>query len=246
VRSTAPYLGRIFLACGEIMKRNYQTDASYSITDQDLIKQIAFHEAGHAAAIYLYNKQKQLPPVHFQISIKALDRLRDSSLNDCSFFHDQFAAVVEGGRLIHSLPVALIESADYFSSAEQDAYQAAFEADMINLLIGPLAEAKHVALRDGEEFNARLVNIDALHNYGGTSDLNKVYEYLSIYIAARSRHKEKIAELFDQAFQFINSANHWKSIECLAGYILNNKENVIGCEEAIAVLDQSTATRLKC
>lgn len=221
------------------MKRNYQTDASYFITDHNLIRQIAFHEAGHAAAIYLCNKQKQLPPVHFQISIKSLDRLRNSPLNVCSFSHDQFAAVVEGGRLIHSLPVALLESAAYFSIAEQDAYQAAFEADMINLLIGPLAEAKHVALRDGEQFNAQLVNINALHNYGGTSDLNKVYEYLSIYIAARSRHKEKIAELFDKAFQFINHPSHWKSVERLASYILSNKENVIGCEEAIAVLDES-------
>jgi hypothetical protein len=228
------------------MKRNYQTDASYSITDQDLIKQIAFHEAGHAAAIYLYNKQKQLPPVYFQITIKALDRLTDSPLNICSFSHDRFAAVVEGGRLIHSLPVALLESADYFSVVEQDAYQTAFEADMINLLIGPLAEAKHVALRDGEQFNAQLVNINALHNYGGTSDLNKVYEYLDIYIAARSRHKEKIAELFDTAFQFINHPSHWKSVERLAGYILNNKENIIGCEEAIAVLDESNSTWVKC
>jgi hypothetical protein len=238
--------GRIFLACGGIMKRNYQTDATYSITDQDLIRQIAFHEAGHAAAIYLYNKQKQLPPVHFQISIKSLDRWRDSPLNACPFSHDRFAAVVEGGRLIHSLPVALLESADYFSVVEQDAYQTAFEADMINLLIGPLAEAKHVALRDGEQFNAQLVNINALHNYGGTSDLNKVYEYLDTNIARRSRHKEKMAELFNKAFQFINSPSHWKSVERLAGYILSNKENVIGCEEAIAVLDESKAIWVKC
>ncbi|TAK62894.1 hypothetical protein [Methylobacter sp.] len=228
------------------MKRNYQTDASYSITDQDLIKQIAFHEAGHAAAIYLYNKQKQLPPVHFQICIKSLDRLRDSRLDTCSFPHDQFAAVVEGGRLIHSLPVGLLESADYFSVVEQDAYQAAFEADMTNLLIGPLAEAKHVALRDGEQFNPQLITVNALHNYGGTSDLNKVYEYLDIYIATRSRHKEKMTELFDKAFQFINTPSHWKSVERLAGYILSNKENVIGCEEAIAVLDENKATWVRC
>ena len=63
------------------MKRNYQTDVSCTINDQDLIRQIAFHEAGHATAIYLYNKQKQLPPVYFQITIKALDRLKDSSLD---------------------------------------------------------------------------------------------------------------------------------------------------------------------
>jgi len=227
------------------MKRNYQTDTSYTINDHDLIRQIAFHEAGHAAAIYLYNKQKQLPPVYFQITIKALDRPKDSS-SDNRLAYDHFAAVVEGGRLIHSLPVALIESTHYFSAAEQDAYQTAFEADMINLLIGPLAEAKHVALRDDEQFNARLVNIDALHYYGGTSDLEKVYEYLDIFIAARSRHEEKLVELFNKAFQFISSATHWQAIGRLADYILSNKENIISCEEAIVVLDESGTPWTKC
>ncbi|MDO9268222.1 MAG: hypothetical protein Q7T96_03815 [Methylobacter sp.] len=226
------------------MKRNYQTDTSYTINDHDLIRQIAFHEAGHAAAIYLYNKQKQLPSVYFQITIKALDCQKDSSL-DSRLAYDHFAAVVEGGRLIQSLPVALIESTHYFSAAEQDAYQTAFEADMINLLAGPLAEAKHVALRDDEQFNARLVNIDALHYYGGTSDLEKVYEYLDIFIAAGSRQEEKLVELFNKAFEFISSHTHWKAIECLADYILNNKENIISCEEAIAVLDESGGPRTK-
>ncbi|MDO9269952.1 MAG: hypothetical protein Q7T96_12680 [Methylobacter sp.] len=228
------------------MKRNYQTDVSCPISDQDLIRQIAFHEAGHAAAIYLYNKQKQLPPVFFQITIKALDRQKDSYLSSGPLAYDHFAAVVEGGRLIHSLPVALIESAHYFSVAEQDAYQTAFEADMINFLIGPLAEAKHVALRDDEPFNARLVNIDALHYYGGTSDLEKVYEYLDTFIPARSLHEEKIAELCSKAFQFINARTHWKAIERLADYILNNKENIISCEEAITVLDDTRTPWAKC
>lgn len=131
------------------MKRNYQADAFCFVNDQELIRQTAFHEAGHATAIYLYNKQKQLPPVHFQITIKPLDRLKSGLPNNLAY--DRFAAVVEGGRLIHSLPVALLESTRYFSSAEQDVYQTAFEADMINLLIGPLAEARHVALRDDEQ-----------------------------------------------------------------------------------------------
>ncbi|MFI3186451.1 MAG: hypothetical protein QX198_10780 [Methylococcaceae bacterium] len=221
------------------MKRNYQTEISHPINDYDLIRQTAFHEAGHAAGIYLYNKQKQLPPVHFQIAIKALDTLTDSHLNSRSLDYGNLSAAVEGGLLIHSLPVALIESVHYFSAAEQDAYKTAFEADMINLLIGPLAEAKYVALRDNEQFNAQLVNINALHNYGGTSDLNKVFEYLNIFIAARSRHKEKMAELFDKAFQFVNSPSHWQAIERLADYILNHTENVISCEEAIAVLYDS-------
>ena len=223
------------------MKRNYQADTSYVINDRDLIRQIAFHEAGHAAAIYLYNKQKQLPPVHFQITIKTLDGQQDSLLNACS--SARFAAVIEGGRLIHSLPVALIESASYFSAVEQDAYQAAFEADMVNFLVGPLAEAKHVALRDDELFNNNLININALYNYGGTSDLNKVYDYLETFIADRAQYEEKMAELFRRAFQFISSSAHWQAIECLAAYIINNKENTISCEEAIAVMDASSVLR---
>ena len=213
------------------MKRNYQTDLACPISDQDLIRQIAVHEAGHAAAIYLYNKQKKLPPVFFQITIKAQDRLKYGHLDD------HCAAVVEGGRMIHNLSVALLESADYFSVEEQDAYQTAFEADMINLLIGPLAEAKHVALRDNEMFNAQLVNLNALQYYGGRSDLEKVYDYLDTFIATKTRHQEKLAELFKLAFQFINTPAHWLAIEGLADYILNNKENIISCEEAIAVLD---------
>jgi hypothetical protein len=219
------------------MKRNYQTDVSCTIDDQDLLRQVAFHEAGHATAIYLYNKQKQLPPVYFHITIKAVDQQQGNTWGTRSAC-DHFAATVEGGRLIHSLPVALIESAHYFSDVEQDAYQTAFEADMINLMIGPLAEAKYVALRDNEQFNARLVNIDALRHYGGTSDLEKVYEYMDLFIAAGNRHEAKMMELFDKAFQFISSPTHWKAIECLADYILGNRENIISCEEAIAVLDE--------
>ncbi len=227
------------------MNRNHQTNASYAIDDQDLIRQIAFHEAGHAAAIYLYNKQKQLPPVFFQITIKALDRQKHSLLNMCSLSYEHFAAVVEGGRLIHSLPVALLESAHYFSDLEQDAYRTAFEADMINLLIGPLAEAKHVALRDDEQFNAKLVNINALQYYGGASDLKKVYDYLDTFIVDRSQHGDKLVELFNKAFEFISSSNHWQAIERLASFILNNKEKIISCEEAIVVLDDSKTPLMK-
>jgi len=135
------------------MKRDYSIDAINSALDQDLIRQIVFHEAGHAAAIYLYNKQKQLPPVYFQITIKNTDHSLTHPFASRSVRHDHFVAAVEGGCLIHSLPVTLIESANYFSLDEQDTYRTAFEADMINLLVGPLAEAKHVALRDNERFN---------------------------------------------------------------------------------------------
>lgn len=142
--------------------------------------------------------------------------------------------------MIHSLPVTLIESANYFSLDEQDAYRTAFEADMINLLVGPLAEAKHVALRDNECFSKNRINVNAVHNYGGTSDLEKVYDYLESFIADKSLQEEKIAELFNKAFQFIDSPVYWQAIERLAGYILDNTKNTISCEEAFGVLDDST------
>ncbi len=111
---------------------------------------------------------------------------------------------------------------------------------MINLLVGPLAEAKHVALRDNECFSKNLVNVNALHNYGGTSDLEKVCDYLENFISDASRHEEKMTELFNQAFQFIDSAVYWQAIKCLASYMLDNMKNTISYEEVITVLDKST------
>jgi hypothetical protein len=219
------------------MKRNYPIDTISSVLDQDILRQIAFHEAGHAATIHLNNKQKQLPPVYFQITIEKTDHSPALHFASRAVACDYFVAMVEGGCLIQSLPITLLESANYFSLDEHDTYRTAFEADMINLLVGPLAEAKHVALRDNECFNKNLINVNALHNYGGRSDLEKVYDYLENFISDRSLHEEKLAELFDKAFQFIDSPVHWQAIKRLADYILDNTNNIIGCEEAIAVLD---------
>ncbi len=228
-----------FFSTGKNMKRNYQADTCYSISNQDMFRQIAFHEAGHAAAIYLCNKEKHLPTVFFQISINTLPRQNTLPVHGYPFVYDHFAAVVDGGRLIQSLPVSLIESRRYYSVAEQDDFQSAFEADIVNLMAGPLAEAKHVALRDNEQFSSKLININALRYYGGTSDLEKIYEYLDTFITASSRHEEKQAELFNQAFQFVSSPTYWQAIERLAIYILTNKGNMISCEEAITILDES-------
>jgi hypothetical protein len=175
--------------------------------------------------------------VYFQITIKKTDHSPALHFASRVVACDYFVAMVEGGCLIQSLPITLLESANYFSLDEQDSYRTAFEADMINLLVGPLAEAKHVALRDNECFKKNLINVNALHNYGGTSDLEKVYDYLENFISDRSLHGEKVAELFDKAFQFIDSPVHWQAIDRLAGFILDNTKNTISCEEAIAVLD---------
>jgi len=216
------------------MKRNYQIDTTAPIDSQDLLKQIAFHEAGHAAGIYLYNKHKRLPSVFFQITMKPSDKLLNLP---GTWLHDRFAAGVEGGYLIDNLPVSLIESACYFSMDEPDVYQTAFEADMINLLVGALAEAKHVALREGEYFNANRAGINMLHFFGGTSDLVKVYDYLERFIACGKKREDKMIELLTKAIEFIDTVDHWKAIERLATYILGSKDSTISCEEAIAVLD---------
>ena len=97
------------------MKRNYQKSTCCAINDQDLIRQTAFHEAGHAAGIYLYNKHKQLPPVYFQITINPVHRPIEKTWDTLALSGDHFTAMVEGGRLISSLPIAIIESTEFFS-----------------------------------------------------------------------------------------------------------------------------------
>ena len=218
------------------MKRNYPIDAITPILDKNLIRQVVFHEAGHAAAIHLYNRQKRLPPVYFQISIKQIDNSTTQYFTNSAVTRDHFAAIVEGGHLIHSLPVTLIDSVTH----EQDTFRMAYEADMVNLLVGSLAEAKYVALRDDECFNKNLISINALHHYGGTSDLEKVYDYLENFIADPCLQEEKLVELLNQAFEFIESPVYWKAIENLATYIQDNMSDTISCEDAIAVLDAST------
>jgi hypothetical protein len=124
-----------------------------------------------------------------------------------------------------------------FSSTQKQAYQRAFEADIINLLVGPLAEANYVAMRDDEPINPRLVNLNALHHYGGSSDLETINEYLDCLSANRAQREKKLSELFLAAFNFISDRSNWHAIMALADYILADCKNIIECEEIIAVLD---------
>ena len=221
------------------MKRNYLIDEPIPLKHKELVLQTAFHEAGHATAIYLCNRQKQLPPVHFQISLGGLC----GKTNQTNFVKTQskpnWVATVEGGHLINNLPVSAIENNGYFSDHESYGYQLAYEADIINLLAGPLAEAKYVAQRDNEFINVRLINVNSLKYYGGTSDLEKVDEYLKGLIQTEDERIKKLDELFLAAFQFIEEPSHWQAITNLAHYILHNDTDIISCEEAIAVLDNS-------
>jgi len=139
--------------------------------------------------------------------------------------------------LIHTLPSSVDEAISNFSSAQKLAYQRAFEADIINLLVGPIAEANYVAMRDDEPINPRLLTLNALNHYGGSSDLETINEYLDCLIADRAQREKKLSELFLAAFNFINDRSNWHAIMALADYILEDTKNIIECEEIIAVLD---------
>jgi len=226
------------------MKRNNMIEA----LSQDRLKEhkqrVAFHEAGHAAGIHLNNKARQLPPIFFKIMFKDMSCVTEADVMAYKTSHDDCIARVEGGRLIELLPPSidsLVRSTEHSDAMVQliKDYMMAFESDIINLLIGPLAEAKHVADTDDELFNHQLVNLKALKNYGGSSDLALAHEYLQSYSADKQRRDEKLDELFTLAFNFVNNDANWAAIAKLADYILGSNKNTIYCEEIVSILDES-------
>ncbi|MGR8997901.1 MAG: hypothetical protein ACU88J_02480 [Gammaproteobacteria bacterium] len=221
------------------MKRRHTLTDFNPVNRPELSRKTAIHEAGHAAAIYLGNKQKQLPPVFFQLFIKDPTSDLQTSACLCRSYDNCNNCItkVEGGRLIHTLPSSVEEAISNFSLAQKQAYLQAFDADIFNLLVGPLAEANYVAQRDGELINPRLVNLNALHYYGGASDLETINEYIECFITDKAQREKKLSELFLGAFNFINERSHWRAIMALADYILADNKNILDCEEIIAVLD---------
>lgn len=229
------------------MNRNKITEALGQDKLIEHKRRVAFHEAGHAAGIYLNNKARQLPPVFFNIIFKDMSSVTEADGMAYQAIRDDCIARVEGGRLIESLPFS-IDSLKSDLTKHNDAmvqllkdYMRAFEADVINLLIGSLAEAKYVADTDDELFNHKLVNLKALNNYGGSSDLALANDYLQSFSTDKQQKDEKLAELFTLAFNFINDDANWAAITKLAGYILGSNKNIACCEEIVSILDQSIA-----
>lgn len=205
----------------------------------------AFHAAGHAAGIYLNTKARHLPPAFFTIIFK---NIGDAAAADATFYQtpqDEFIAQVEGGRLIQSLPDyinnLLPELREHDEVMLQSGYMSVFETDIINLFIGPLSEAKHIADIDDELFNHQLVNLKALNNYGGISNLVLVNEYMQIFSGDKQKD-QKLSDLFTRAFDFVSNDTNWLAITQLANKILtaNHKINM-GYEEIVTLLDQSIA-----
>ncbi|MFU8789866.1 MAG: hypothetical protein ACNA7G_12625 [Methylobacter sp.] len=227
------------------MKRNNITETSGQDKLIEHKQRVAFHEAGHAAGIHLNNKLRQLPPIFFKIIFKNMSDVSDADIMMYQMTHDDCIARVEGGRLIESLPASTDDWADELTGLDDAmaklirGYRKAFDADIINLLIGPIAEAKHVADADDELFNHQLVNLKALKNYGGSSDLALANEYLQSYSSDKEQKDKKLDDLFNVAFEFVNTDENWAAITQLAHYILVNDKNIIGCEEVVSIIDHS-------
>ena len=205
----------------------------------------AFHEAGHATAIYLNNKAKGMPPCYFLISFNKLTAEFEEGKIQYQPDEYNYVVNVEGGRLIESLPISFTSLKQQLSENNESYpphlksfsnYQVAFELDIINLLVGPIAEAKYVAENDGEIINHRLVNVPALKNYGGGFDLALIDEYLQSYSDSEQERAEKLNELYKMAFSFVSDYHNWKAITKVADYILKTDKHTINCREIAETL----------
>jgi hypothetical protein len=222
------------------MKRSHQFNEASYWPSKGLSGNVAVHEAGHAAAIYLGNKRKGLPPVFFQVLITPQEEKTpvDKYLLKPG---SAFIAEVDGGGLIPILPSSFKEATLDFSPEQKLSYQRAFEADMVNLLVGPLAEAKYIAHNDGERFNPLLVTLNALHYYGGCYDLATFFSYLECYLDNETLREEKITGLYLEAFNFVIGKSNWHAITALADYLAGSDQLAIDCNEIIGVIKKANS-----
>jgi hypothetical protein len=221
------------------MNRDHLVGGVNVLGRMELITRAAFHEAGHAAAIYLRNRYYNLPQIHFQISLLGVKQAQFLDNSQMWLGSTECHAKLEGGLLLEN---RVLNERDWESSQTVVVYQQACEADVVNLLAGPLAEAKHVAQRDGECINQHLINYDALKNYGGKSDQDKSEGYLDGFKLSPVKKAEKLKELHSASFDFINQAHHWHAISRLANYILGSEKETIAYEEVVAVLEAAIGT----
>lgn len=220
------------------MYRNHIINNSQNLIYQKVNRSVAIHQAGHAAAIYFLNLQNGLPPVFFQILISPSDIDFQSSQFDRAP-DNQTSVKIDGGRLIPVLLSSVEQATSGFYSAQTQTYERAFEADMINNLAGPLAEAKYIAQRDGELMTPNMINVNSLHYYGGSPHLESLNEYLECFLPNQELKALKISELFLAAFNFVNKKSNWRAITALADFIMTAEKDVIDYNEIVTVLETS-------
>lgn len=223
------------------------TNTEHEISIGKISKKMAYHQAGYAAAIHIGNQHKKLPAVHFQVAIKPQSQNRQPASRMSGIIEGIFskcAVNVEGGRLIQHLPLRFKEAVQNLSWYQQAEYCCALESDVANLLAGPLAEAKYIALRDGEVFKANLLNINALHFYNGSSEIELANKYLEYYLPNEAEREQKLAQLLKLAFNFVTDHDNWRKITALAKFIQGQtKAGIIPCEELISLLDSGVPLR---
>jgi len=222
------------------MKRNYDINNSNFSTFQELAKQIAYHEAGHATAIYLYNQQQQLPSIFFQIHLKNYEDIKQLTTQDINY-QRAYAAEIEGGYLIENLALNLSLSSNEIHANEKKEYYHALNADVVNLLAGSIAEQNYLILRDNEIINEELLNIRSLGRYGNYSDMQKINHYLRFLSDCPVEQQQKLTLLLKKSFSFITHPRTWKAVTAVAYYILNSQKQRIHCEEIINVIDEYIA-----
>ncbi len=221
------------------MKRNYFIDDFKTCNFQELATQIAYHEAGHATAIYLYNKQQQLPPVFFKVHVKKHENLKQFMAEKGEQEPPAVAATIEGGCLIENLTLNLAASCGEMSANEKIAYYQALDADVINLLAGSIAEKNYVIQRDNEIINAELLNVEALASYGNYSDMQKIQTYLEFFSDCPLQKQQKLNRLLQASFNFITQPKTWRAVQAVAEFILETQEQAIHCEQIFKVIDET-------
>lgn len=204
---------------------------------------VAYNRAGQATAIHFGNLRKQLPPVYFQLTITPQE-LDNQKINRFADIYCKHNVNMEGGRLIQILPMSIVEATQNFTRRQQVEYQSAFEADIVNILAGTLAEAKYVASRSNVPFDESLIDLPALGIYGGRSDFELINQYMQCFMGNNSERKRKLKNLLLMALSLINDSLIWRKTKSLAEFIQKQPEGTIPCEDLISFLDSDISLRL--
>ena len=211
------------------MKIHYiaQTNSKNKLID--VYEAEVYHQAGQAVAISLGNQQKHLPAVHFLI---CLNPCKNEATKCIPSEGKNYTLTLEGGRLIQSLPLCLAEAKNPLFCVERADNRCALEADMSNLLVGSLAEAKFNAAKKGKVLAKNSTVFSMLRLYSSSSaNIEPVYDYLESCFSSPVDRQRKFNELFQASLNFINDSAIWEQIKALATYILAQSKAIIDCEE---------------
>lgn len=215
----------------------------HTAENKHISKRSAFHAAGRSVSIHLGNQKKNLPPIYFQIGMESMPS-HVRNLRKSKSISGLNRAIFKGGRLISELPGSLELETNSMTPSEKLAYEQAFNADIVNLLAGFIAEAKYIALSDNEVISPRLVNVHSLHNYGEDGDLQELWEYFKCFGDYDSDKETKLIGLYLSAFEFVNVPSHWQAICEVANYIEKSEKMLLECTEIFDIFDQSIKREL--